>query len=339
MKCIFCVNNLISYLAALAVISKEKIPDNEYVIYSVNSKQYSPVKCIVLETKGGRIKQLFNRNATRRAIGRSVANSPFKLYISSMSIFAKCFATNPNCTSISFIEEGLGCYVNEYPMIYITDNYEPIQNLQNKTIYDKLKEILYILSGDSIKEAKIPYWYQAYIGVQNIKFYGFSMHTYYFAEADKKILLSFSDIINRFDMGYINHYNLDDSCILLGEAHLEIQGIYLNDYIKCIEQYFIPETKKYIDKTIFVKFHPDETEESKVRTKEILLKNCVKFNIIPDSISLEILLLEAKRAVLFGFDSSLLLYASMMGQESYSLSLHLKRSISCPYFLEMVKSK
>lgn len=338
MKHVFCVNNLISYLAALAVISREMILEEEYLIYSVNSKQYSPVKCIILNTKGGRIKQFFNRITARRKINKSVEKFTFKLYTSSMSLFAKCFATHPNCASINFIEEGLGCYVNEYPINFITDSGQPMYKLRNRSVYEKLIEIIYILIGESIKEAKIPFWYQAYIGFNNIKFYGFSDYTYYFAENQQKEILLFTDITTRFHFEYINQYNFDDSYILLGDAHLDIQNICLDDYINCIGDFFIPEIKRCNNKTIFIKFHPDETNESKNKTKIQLEENGVQFSIIPDNLSLEILLLKAKNVTLYGFDSSLLLYGAMMGHVCYSLSYRLKRSISCLYFMKMVKS-
>lgn len=317
MKHVFVVHSNITYLAALGVIVKEKLNMEDIVILSSYFGKETPVKCHYININH-RLKEvlihpkkvLFPVKYADNEIARLCNGERFIAYVDCMLTLHRIAATHPLCDSINFIEEGSGVYTHKHSLLLHSAGVPRYgrKGYRNHSLESLLYDVMIVLKGYSLKMMSLPFYYDAYVGTDNIKFYGFSKDSFY--AASHKEIISLKSIRDAFH--WTTTLDIDDCNIWLGQSYY-VESYTLESYINGIKEGCAKKLKEKNVDAVWIKFHPVEKEDSKELTKKVFKEQGIETKIISDEVILEIELLKASNVVLWGNNTSIFLYASQMG--------------------------
>lgn len=342
MKHIFIVQSNITYLSALGVVVKENIALNDVWFVSEGFEMREPLTVTPLPIWKSML-SIFKSPLTYLNISREFdkkANAfcdsdNFTLYTPVMTNLSRVAFTNNKCKGLAFIEEGVSCYNKGLDIDNINFYYRrtPVRPKFSKSYFMELKRSwVFALRGFTTRLLSLPLHYGAYANSPGVRFYGFDESV--FPLCDTRTVLSFHDIAKRFQ--FEKRYDLTGSAIWIGDDRVSCEDYPLADYIDAIKRGFIDciETGR----RVFVKFHPSEVECSKRAVIDLLRENSVEFEIIPDDVILEMELIDNQDVSLYSTYSSLLIYAAMMGCQSYTVHNYLRNvpAITMPLFKKLV---
>lgn len=327
MKHVFCIHSNITYLAALGVVCKEQIPLEDVVIVTnYEFEKDAPIRVHkILPYSGLRsifrhpINALFAVRCIDREITKLVGNEPYIAYTEALFAFHDLVVTHPLCQQFHFIEEGLSVYYEEMDWHLQTANYSlrPCYRYKGwKGFLQKLRDIFLLIRGYKLEMLGLPALYNAFFNAKGVIFYGFSNESYYGVKNLCRI--SLKQVSDSFE--WHTHYErLEDIDIWLGQNNPRGGNELIDKYIDAIQKGCVQQLLSQGKKCIMVKFHPVEEIYAKQQTLKMFQRNGIEVEIIPDEVVLELELFKAKNVRLYSVNSSLLLYAAMLGIECNSI--------------------
>lgn len=321
MKHIFLIHSNITYLSALGVICKNELREEDVLViskYDIGIDK--PIQTHYLRSPY-KTRWMFNPNKyVDSFIKKHIGNESYIAYLEAMTFIGKIVVSNPKCVGFHFIEEGSSSM--QLPELkWLT--YDEQNELDTPLRYDgckrRLKDIIQLLSGLSIRTLGLPYMPHAYYHVKGTYFYGFGKDA--FEGANVYHELSWKSITNRYTFN--KRYNLNNSVIWLSTTpeHGNPEIINVESYIHAIENKLIPHLKSHGISHIFIKFHPVELIETKEKEMELFRQNGIDFEIIDDRTLMEIELMDTDGITIYCVMTSLVKYALQMGVKNiYSIA-------------------
>ncbi|MFT4153294.1 polysialyltransferase family glycosyltransferase [Parafilimonas sp.] len=342
MKHLFLVHSPITYLTAVSVINKlnldknnaviiffefEKIAskDNTYEAVSIN--EFYPNHFFPKLYYYFRYFNIIGR--IDRLIDTVTKKEKYTAYIPTVIWAGKALITNPKCVSFNFIEEGLAHYFIEETLKSLTqaNSKDPWRSSILKNTKLIINQLYQILRGYNLRLQALPFSYSCYHGVNGVLCYGFSDNSFPMINKEKKIIVGFKkQSFPGVDQKLA--FNLDNAVIWIGDGGVTQHGFNEKIYLLGIENGCIPFLQQQQYKKFFIKFHRDEKPGVREAVKNLFSKNDIQFQVIPDSVIMEVLLFKADNATLIGVNSSLLYYAAIMNHSAFSIYNFLKPEYS-----------
>lgn len=338
MKHIFTIHSHITFLAALGVMATDKIDTNEVVLITGSNykPQVSPAFCgkIVnaLDTEMGeysmlqKIKNFNYTNAAHQYINKITEGQSYIAYIDLMSVFNRYLVRDVQCVQFHIIEEGIVNYADFDDFNLWTADLRQFdwQWTGLKNWRQMLNGIVRLLRGRSIKLLAMPIHPNLYTLHKGVNAYCFSDLAFQYTRASQKIIMSWHSIkpyvqteTNIFKNG--DWFWIGDMLCSFYKIPLDVFEIALG---KLMEE--INPNKNEI--TIYLKFRGGESKEEKELTVSYLQR--FNFNVVyiqPDQI-MELVFLDLKDIKVCGIASSLLIYANLMGHQTYSIYKNIPNS-------------
>jgi hypothetical protein len=255
-----------------------------------------------------------------RFINAITGNQEFIGYIPALYLFSKALITNPNCSSFNFIEEGLLNYYKEETLSNLSainskDSWR--SSLRNNT-KRVLFEMYMVLRGYNFKLQSLPFSYSCFNSFQNVFFYGLTDKSFPLINVEKRIIVPFEKK-SSVTISTQTDISISNSFIWIGDAGVVQHGFSERLYLEGIENGCINFLKSKFKSEIIIKFHREESESLREKIKNLFTVKGISFQIIPDSVIMEVLLFDAANVLLIGIYSSLLYYATLLGHRSYSI--------------------
>lgn len=319
MKHIFTIHSPITFFCALNVAFHERLCSNDVIFicsgYYPDSR-FGKIVSSVSDYNNSILRKIRNFNiakASDRYISSLVNNSSFTAYIDLAHYYQKLIISHPMCSAFHFIEEGTASYLapkdlNELTRIEKGD-------FRINSYSEKIKGVLRILRGYSLKSLSIPYFAKSFSSLEGIRFYGFSEDVYPGVTKEKIIVLN--PIVNKYHgLIEIKEELVSNSLILIEESYFKVFNIEKEFVEKCYELSLIWLKKHAENRKIYVKLRPKQRKEESlwIRAAE---NNGIRYTILEDDY-LEVLLVFASKCKVVGTVSSLLYYAVVLGHEAYS---------------------
>lgn len=331
MKHVFCIHSNITYLAALGVICRERLPLEDVLIVTNNKfERETPVKVHRIQPCGGwcnvwhhPINAIFTVRYMDRVIAKLVENEMYIAYTEALFAFHDVVVTHPLCQQFHFIEEGLSVYCEEIDWQVQTINYSSRACYRYKGwsgFHQKLKDISLLIRGYKLEMLGLPALYNAFFNAKGVRFYGFSNESYYGVKNLCRI--SLKQVSDSFEWNTY-YERLEDVDIWLGQNNPRGGRELIDKYVNAIEKGCVRRLLSQGKQRIMVKFHPVEETYAKQQTLKMFQRNGIEVEIIPDEVVLELELFKSKKVRLYSISSSLLLYAAMLGIECNSIINHM----------------
>ena len=315
-RCVFFIHSNITYLSSLAIIEAENI-QNPILIFGrnfrssffVNSyeKVYLSEKIDFLSKIPTSRKFLlffrhyFSIQGFNTILQTITKKNSFTCYIPHTKNFLMQLCINhKNCIAYNILDEGLLSYTENESFIKKTNSYY----VENKFgIFIKyLKYFNHFNRSDYYNYNNKAYNY-LYLFFQQK------------AAIDKVKLLK----LPKFKTANHNLNMANDKTIFILDDYDSNNFISKTDYLKALVEVF---TKFNISEA-FIKTHPATKDKTEVFA--LLKSKNISVTLISDEIPIEAFLVYGKNISVYGFFSSLLFYASIFNQKSYSLLGYLKK--------------
>ena len=334
MKHIFTIHSPITFFSACAVIFQEKLAHEDVIIindgYKVPFKIGTIVDSYQQQEKGiwRKIKNFNLVKAYDQYIKELTHGQQFIAYIDLMHAYQRLLITHPNCVKFNFIEEGTASYVVPDNLLFITNgaNQVTFRNKNNKQLAISLFRVM---RGVNIRVLSLPFNPQSYAGINEVKFYTFSEHGFPGIEREKKIILNPHEIDPTIWSNSDYYTQIKDEVIWIEESFPRVYKVAEENYETAILKTIAHLKQKGITK-ILVKLRP-KSKASNSYLIDILKKNNIKVEVMPDTIIAEWLFIQAKNLQVIGIVSSLLFYASIFGQQSWSFFEDIKEKPDNPF--------
>jgi hypothetical protein len=331
MKHVFTVHSHITYLSSLGIIDSLKIRPDDILIISANYE--CPTGNIriwnINPYTGNFFKRIINRlryfNYSRFLdyfINEKIGDEKFTVYLPDMSLLGKLLVTNPKCDGFKFIEEGTASYL-KYDSLktlsyFFLDSPWRARFLRIKDIPFIFRDIIFIFKGYNLKIFTLPRPANCYASFKNIQYFGFSQEVFPNSSPSDKTILSFANLKQYFSKNDKCN-SLNNGYIWIGDDMATFGGLYsIGQYLNAIKESIIKEAFKNNISTIHIKFHHFDDGKFNSTILEFFKNNGFEVIVIPKSICLEIELLYLENVKIFGIDSSLLYYASLIGHKSFA---------------------
>ncbi len=326
MKRIFYIHNHISNIVANSIIKEGRFYNDEILIlYGRNyvGEVYGEYKSVRLTERENQIANIPSYGhkslimfipvllALDKKINQFCGSSEFKIYLpSTRNFLMQFFQTHKKCKEVSIIEEGLLTYTGKF--------YKRPQSANS-------------FSRKALKFFRFP----SHLGRSAVVFPEKTRQVseVYTISPDMTDALQSFRVVVLKDIWYpeIPDEFILKACEIFFFDGLETGGYTSKEnFFHCLQSFL-----RHINRShnLYVKFHPDQIYRREIRN--LLQMNQISFVEIPDQITPEAILLRSKNLTVFGFHSSLLYYATVMGHKAYSLISFLA-SID-PHFLENYK--
>lgn len=320
MKHVFVVHSNITYLAALGVIIKENIHQRDVVIISQLYERELPIKChrfrqiplkkILLHP----FSVLSEVKCIDNYVESLVQQESYIVYVEALYPFHAVIATNKLCVRLNFIEEGLSAYPNTLSFNSHTMNYDK-SSYRYSSLKERFRDLYYLIKGYPIRLHAIPSFFNAYYDNSQITFYGFGKDA--FKGVSNKVQISLREVKEKFQ--WESSLLLKDVDIWLGTNCCTRENYPIKKYLTAIHKGMIQTMKEENRTQVFVKFHPAESEESRNATINLFENNCIKVRVIPDEVILELELFNVDNVRIYAIDTSIMVYASLLGISCTSL--------------------
>ncbi|MGI8952514.1 MAG: hypothetical protein ACR2FN_13130 [Chitinophagaceae bacterium] len=343
MKHLFLVHSPVTYLTSVAVIKEQRLSKEDAVIIFIEfekltqkNEQYTGVSLNEFFTNKTFLKKFYNyfryfNISTRidKLVDSTIKQEKFIAYIPVLLLASKALITHPNCCTFNFIEEGLANYYREETLnsLAAINSRDPWRSSVFKNMKTIFNEMYLVLRGYNFKLQALPFSYSCYNSFNNVKFFGLSQNSFPLIDERKKIVVSFEkkDFVS---IKQPHDFILDNKIIWIGDGGVFHHGFSEALYLQGIKKGCIDFIKEKKQRNIFIKFHRDEPGYLRKKVQKLFEDNEISFEVIPDSVIMELLLFDAKNVMLIGVYSSLLYYASIMGHQSFSVYEFLKKEYS-----------
>lgn len=309
---------------SLSIICNERLKPEDVIILGNKNIGISEVIPVVYLPDNIDMKKRFS--FSRRfdhLVSEKTSGEEYIAYIPSMGHIARLLVTNEKCRGFNVFEEGAAAYHHDMTISEICCEYSNQQWRCNsiKSKITVLKNVLtLIIQGIPLRVLSLPIQIVLYSPLSNITFYASNKKAFASAQNRKVI-----NIENELTRQIVSHFDLSNSYIWVSSEIIRDHYQYRD---KIRENYTIL-LKKVFDRSgvnhIYVKFHQNESEESRKWTLAMLSEIGLEETVLPDGLIMEIQLMKDRNITMIGDMSSLLLYNSIYGHKSISLI----KSISC----------
>lgn len=301
MKNIFYIHSHITYYVAKGVIVKLgfESPTILFVISrNYTNKEINRYECIDISDLHDKLDEFNFINFYKKhkhieeidqLLEDKLKNSTFRIFLPHVFHPAmQILATHLKCSEIHIIEEG----VNAYSSYFMHFKQKSILKGLTKYVLNQLyfvgrNRIFYVKNFDlrKFKKSIPPKFY-------TVTSKGFKGLPYEVVRVDMIAEDNFE-------------YDISDSSVLVLEGAVEQGNLQLNTFLKAITEVL----KEIEGEYLYVKFHPAQSKENRDSILALIKKTKLKPYLIPDEISFEQIILTNSNLRVYGFTTSLLLYA------------------------------
>ena len=326
MKHIFSVHSPVTFLISWAVIENLNLPEKDVLLlthnYNPPLEKYKTLESIDSYEGKSIFRKLFQLNYPKSfdaSLYQTIGNEPFKAYVDMMHPRQMMLATNENCHSFCFIEEGNASYTDEDDLDSVTwrEREAPWRmSYSRKSIF---KALTRISRGYSLKLLSMPYHFRAYSHFKNIKYYCFSSSAFPKIPVEKKEVVTphtVSPDLDKMSAGY----ELNNEFIWIDGSNSRFTGLPEEVYHNAIDK-AIEKLKHQLNNQdqINVKLRPGLKDPENNYLVSRLEKEGYAVNIMEDNMVIEAVLLKSEDCTVIGNLSSVLFYAAIFGHKAYSL--------------------
>lgn len=335
MKHLFTIHSHITFLAALATVELEQLDTSTVVL--VCGDNYKPdvnekfLGEIIPSHDGMSEQKPFFKSFLPFSYSQSVIRylkdlsrgEQFIAYIDLMSVFNRYLVMNAQCCQFHLIEEGIVNYSDYDDFMLFSADLRDFKWFWKgwRDFRELFRSILRLWRGRSIRLLAMPIHPNAYAGFQGVHLYCFSDLAFQNAPSHKKRLLSWTGVSQ-----YLKHRPSEipeGAWLWIGDTLSAAYGISMGDFREAmllLMQEINPLKHK---NTIYYKFRGGESHHEKSITLEILqMAGFDPIEVKPDAI-MEMVFLQKKMLTVCGIGSSLLIYAHLMGHNTYSMYKYL----------------
>lgn len=325
MKHLFTVHSPITFFCAQCVVAFEELQREEVIFYYTDYKPVTNLGLVVpsFQEKHKSVwKKLQNFNlvkATDQYISKISEDDDITAYIDLAHYHQKILITHKNCRAFHFIEEGTASYI-------APDNLQELTRIEkgkfrNRNTTELLRNLFRLARGFNLKTLALPYFANAFMHFEQMKFYTFSEHCYPGVPDHKRIILN--PINMAFNQSHAEEeVSISDKIILIEESFFRVYGISLEESERVHSQSLLKIAKMYSGRDIIVKLRPKQSKKSSHWIKQ-LEEQSLSYQVLDSKEPLEEQLVQSKNCVLLGTVSSLLYYGAVFGHEVYSNYLRL----------------
>jgi hypothetical protein len=325
---IFTIHSHITFLSALATISKESMETSKVVL--ICGSGYQPK--VSDQFQGELVESLDGLNAKKSFFGQLkqfnytvdcnqyimniTKGESFTAYIDLMSVFNRYLVMHPNCKGFHIIEEGIVNYADYDDFNLWTADLRQFSWHWNgfKQYKQMVNAIVRLLRGRSLRMLAMPIHPNLYTLHKDVNAYCFSEHAFTYTRPEKKKVLSFKSL-----MPYVSQDNYlipDHSWIWIGDALSLDYKVSMEHFEQAILQLMEEVNPRKEKHTIYLKFRGPESKKEKEITLEILRAYNFEIELIDAAVIMELEFLKAKNLKVLGIASSLLIYAHLMGHNN-----------------------
>lgn len=335
MKHVFSVHSPITFLMAHACVQYLKLDKQDVFIFTaVNYKvpivDYQVIPCFKTNKRKSLFQKIKNFNVLNtydKYLSEHIGDQNFIAYVDIMSYYQKMLITNKQCSGFHFIEEGNLSYINKNDLETLSwdTRHMSFRINNNKALVKNIaKSLMWAISGYTQRFLSLPYAYDNYMYIKDIKYFSFNEACYPLVSPDKKIPIKLErdGIIEQLSKGlrYI------DTIIWIDGANEKFTGLELSYYYQAIDKAIKLLPKYNSSKNVIVKLRPGITDMKENYLYSALVKNNYEVEVMRDDIVLETVFINSEKCMIIGNLSSALFYASIFGHTSYSIySLYSKK--------------
>lgn len=306
MKHIFWVHSTITFFISQSIIRYLNIDRKDILFlkardFRINFDGYRYLKCdewlnlchpLTLRSLI-KIKEL--ERVVDANIARECEGDDFVAYIPTTSnLPCQLLLSNSNCKGYAIIEEGLANYRSN---LYS----EPAVKRSKATklictIYNSLNKRVYLNHPflAPFKNSDLPY-------------------TYYYFDTPIHIKKCNHIYLPFFNDDYIKEYDYSGSVLFIMSPLYEDKMLSQESWREILE-YAIDRME--CSKTLFVKYHPAQSEFSKQLVEKCLQNKDIPYKVVGNEVPIELVLKNSKDVLYYGFESSVLIYASILSKNS-----------------------
>lgn len=344
MKHIFTVHSPITFFCAECVVVYEKLQKEAVIFYYTDYKPVSNLGLVVpsFQEKHKSVwKNLQNFNlvkATDRYLSKISEGNDITAYIDLAHYHQKILITHKNCRAFHFIEEGMASYMAPDNLPELTRIEKG--NFRNKKTTELFRNLFRLARGFNLKTLALPYFANAFMHFEKMKFYTFSDQCYPGVPDHKKVIL------NPKNMAF-NHSHTEEelsisgNIILIEESFFRVYKTSAKETEQVHRESLSMIAKKYPGRGIVVKLRPKQSKDNSHWIKQ-LDDEGITYKVLDSKEPLEEQLVMSQNCILLGTVSSLLYYGAIFGHESHSNFLELEDlpksfSEAADYYWEKVK--
>jgi hypothetical protein len=190
-----------------------------------------------------------------------------------------------------------------------------------KGIFERCNNMLKSIKCKQSKFETIPLFYLPYIGDKTRIFYGFSEDSFPLAQNRK--VIDIKSLVGIFPKSQLKNITFCNKCrIWIGDPDI-YSKVDINEYYSKIGE--VIDTL-YADYPLMIRFHYRETPEMRTKFCEFLNIKGIKYSLIDDSQIMEFVLLKSTECIVIGTHSTLLVYSSIFGHQTYSIIEHFDKN-------------
>ena len=309
MKHVFIIHSHTVFLTSLGVINDVGLNNDDIIfVYGRNYSQNIiklPFKCFNLSHIYEASKSIILSISRRTLINYSKVNDvtekidkfiddevggDFEVYLSHLSSpFFQLFATSPLCKKCHFVQEGGRVMVKvlhgEDPFVIKLYNWLFLKN--NKRLWRTNKWLI------SNHRDYLPYNVDAY-----------AIDSNFWGDLDIKVMIVKWPVIKDLPIDINPQYP-----IFVLDGYIEQGAIQKDDYMQAIKKM----VKEDAQKVNYIKFHPNQKQENVECILKFFKENESSVVIIDNNIPFELVLTKYKHLKVYGYGSSLLIFAKALG--------------------------
>jgi len=320
MKHVFLVHGHITYYLAKSIQEYKKIPDEDCLLLPCRGYKNEfitmPSSSFAEKIFNDKRINAFNFfnfwkyiDITDNEINTLLNNQQYALYIPHVFIITmQILATNKNCVEVNFIEEGSPCYSDNF---FLKPSFKGLKTNVNY-YFSRLFSKLGIYGKGRFVRSKSGY--STNLIEDKFKNYYTISEAGFLHALDKRVVVP---LYKEKNMAYSPKY----TNLFILDGGVELNFIGRENFNNGIDHIL---TENPGTKQLSVKFHPAQKEDSRKQILDILNKHNIEFEIIPGGVSMEQLLVTSPPLVIYGFSSSILLYALMIGHKIVSYDRYLQ---------------
>lgn len=236
-------------------------------------------------------------NSLDKYISNLVGKDSFIIYVPlNKSFITQLLLSHSKCIGINYIEEGLLTYTGNF--------------VKKKYFYDGIKGKLKLwlnVGGRS--------YYRVNSRYKDNKPVLYSLF-------DKKLYNTDLDVkqVNIADIGFNSDFKLENATVVIFNSFDEGDELALDELIDIVANYFINYHTQ-----IYIKFHPVKNEIFENGLCDRFMDLGIDYNVIPNCVNTEMLILKSTSLHVYGFFSSPMFYAAEWGHEVFSFNNTLKQ--------------
>lgn len=343
MKYIFTIHSHITFLSALAVIEYEALVKENVILICTNYlaplHSKSKIKTVKSFDELERSYNLFERisnfnygKGCDRFIDKLTENDNYIAYIDIMSVFNRFLVTHGNCEQFNFIEEGSVNYGDHDNFRMLTIDLDKFS--WRISFKNNFKEILFslyrIIRGRSLRILNLPIQPNSYAFFKGVNFYGFSKYSFPNIPKYKKRITPFNLVPNDIIQKNKTDFNYDNSFFWIGDASCSFFDISMQHFENALIQLFKQIKTSNSDK-IYIKYRGKQSAKEREITEAICKKNKFSVIVMKEDVILEDIFLNSKNLMVLGNNSSLLIYAKIMGHKVHSIFPFIPNIYNIPF--------